>query len=115
MSELMCDSLWRASAPKGPELSSLVENFDVDVAIVGGGFTGLSTALHLAKAGKKVVVIEANEIGFGGSGRNVGLANAGVWLEPKQLDAALGAEKGWALYDMLGNGPDYVYGLIEAY
>jgi glycine/D-amino acid oxidase-like deaminating enzyme len=115
MSELMCDSLWRASAPKGPELSPLLESLDVDVAIVGGGFTGLSTALHLAQAGKKVVVIEANEIGFGGSGRNVGLANAGVWLEPNQLDAAIGPDAGRALYDMLGEGPDYVYGLIEQY
>ncbi|CUB02681.1 NAD(P)/FAD-dependent oxidoreductase [Marinomonas fungiae] len=115
MSELMCDSLWRASAPKGPELSPLTEDLEVDVVIIGGGFTGLSTALHLAKVGKKVVVVEAKEIGFGGSGRNVGLANAGVWLEPNQLDAALGREAGGALYDMLGKGPDYVYGLIEQY
>ena len=42
------------------------------VAVVGGGFTGLSTALHLAEAGVPVTVLEANEIGWGASGRNNG-------------------------------------------
>ena len=115
MSEQFCDSLWRASAPAAPTLSALEGHLDVDVAIVGGGFTGLSTALHLAKSGVSVAVIEAKEVGFGGSGRNVGLANAGVWLEPEQLEAAMGVEQGRALYEVLGGGPEYVYGLIKEY
>jgi glycine/D-amino acid oxidase-like deaminating enzyme len=47
------------------------------VAIIGGGFAGLSTALHLAERGTKVVLLEGAEIGYGGSGRNVGLVNVG--------------------------------------
>ncbi|MCB5161204.1 NAD(P)/FAD-dependent oxidoreductase [Marinomonas algarum] len=115
MAERICDSLWRASAPPGPELSPLKGSHDVKVAIVGGGFTGLSAALHLAKFGVSVAVIEAQEIGFGGSGRNVGLANAGLWLEPDQLDKAIGTEAGKVLYDALAVAPDYVYGLIAEY
>ena len=59
--------------------------------MVGCGYTGLSTALHLAEAGAKVVALEAVEIGFGGAGRNVGLVNAGMWLAPDEIVARLGA------------------------
>lgn len=115
MPELSCDSLWRASAPAAPLLTPLDCHLDVDVVIVGGGFTGLSAALHMAKLGISVAVIEAQEIGFGGSGRNVGLVNAGLWLEPDQLDKTVGPEAGKKLYDALALAPDYVYGLIEEY
>ncbi len=115
MSEPLCDSLWRASAPQGPTLTPLIGELEVDIAIVGGGFTGLSAALHLASLGVSVAVIEAQEIGFGGSGRNVGLANAGLWLEPDKLDKAIGATAGKKLYDTLAAAPDYVYQLIDKY
>jgi len=115
MTKPLCDSLWRASADPGPELMPLQGDHEAQVVIVGGGFTGLSAALHLGKLGISVVVLEAHEIGFGGSGRNVGLANAGVWLEPEQLDKALGIEAGQTLYNTLAGAPDLVYSLIEAY
>ncbi|WP_133013040.1 NAD(P)/FAD-dependent oxidoreductase [Marinomonas flavescens] len=115
MAERLCDSLWRASAIAGPDLIPLQGSHNAQVVIVGGGFTGLSTALHLGKLGISVIVVEAHEIGFGGSGRNVGLANAGVWLEPDQLDSAIGPEAGRTLYNTLAGAPDLVYALIEEY
>ena len=62
----------------------------VDEAIVGGGFSGLSTVLHCAKKGLVVHVIEAKQIEHGGSGRNCGLVNPALWLPPQQMIEKLG-------------------------
>ena len=77
--------LWEMTAPPAPPTSPLKGEVRADVAIVGCGYTGLSTALQLAEAGAKVVALEAVEIGFGGAGRNVGLVNAGMWLAPDEI------------------------------
>ncbi|MGQ0682288.1 NAD(P)/FAD-dependent oxidoreductase [Bradyrhizobium sp.] len=68
----MPESLWAAVTPPGPELPQLVGTEQADVVIVGAGFTGLSTALHLRETGVDVAVVEAAEPGWGGSGRNHG-------------------------------------------
>lgn len=65
-------TLWYATAAPAPETSKLKGRANADVCIVGGGYTGLTTALELACSGVKVVLLEAQEIGFGGSGRNAG-------------------------------------------
>ena len=65
-------SLWAATAPPAPATPVLDGDRDADLAVVGGGFTGLSTALHAAEAGASVVLLEAETIGFGASGRNNG-------------------------------------------
>lgn len=65
-------SLWYATAAPAPPLGTLEDKIDTDVCIVGGGYTGLSTAIHLAQDGVRVVLLEAEQIGFGGSGRNAG-------------------------------------------
>ncbi len=65
-------SLWYASAAPAPELPRLQDRIEADVCVIGGGYTGLSTAIHLARVGVRVAVLEAEEIGFGGSGRNAG-------------------------------------------
>src|SRR4051794_33372739 len=66
------ESLWAAMTPSGPELPELTGTQQADVIVIGGGFTGLSTALHLREAGVDVAIVEAAEPGFGGSGRNNG-------------------------------------------
>jgi glycine/D-amino acid oxidase-like deaminating enzyme len=66
------DSLWAAVTPPGPALPALTGHVEADVAIIGAGFTGLSSALHLREAGVDVVVVEAMEPGWGASGRNNG-------------------------------------------
>lgn len=85
----------------------------VDAVIVGGGFTGCSAALHLAEAGMGVRLLEAQSIGFGGSGRNVGLVNAGLWLPPEQVEQALGETAGGRLNAALAAGPELVFSLID--
>src|SRR5690606_20880584 len=80
---------------------------------VGGGYTGLAAALHLAEAGTAVTLLEAAEIGFGGAGRNVGLVNAGMWVMPDTLVETLGEARGEALLGLLGDGPRQVFDLIE--
>ena len=66
------DSLWAAVTPPGPQLPELEGEAQADVIVIGGGFTGLSTALHLREAGVDVTVVEAMEPGWGASGRNNG-------------------------------------------
>ena len=66
------NSLWAAVTPVGPELPELIGAAAADVIVVGGGFTGLSTALHLREAGVDVSIVEAMEPGWGASGRNNG-------------------------------------------
>ncbi|MFD2249892.1 glycine/D-amino acid oxidase-like deaminating enzyme [Pseudochelatococcus lubricantis] len=65
-------SLWYATAAPAPETGPLSGDEKADVCVVGGGYTGLTTALELAKAGVEVVLLEGREVGYGGSGRNAG-------------------------------------------
>src|SRR5258706_7548626 len=64
--------LWVAVTPPGPDLPRLIGTAEADVVVIGGGFTGLSTALHLREAGVDVAIVEAMEPGWGASGRNNG-------------------------------------------
>ncbi|MCX8281787.1 FAD-binding oxidoreductase [Phyllobacterium sp. 0TCS1.6C] len=105
--------LWEKTAPPAPETQRLRSDLSVDVAIVGAGFTGLSAALHLAEAGAKVAVLDAAEIGFGGSGRNVGLVNAGMWVMPDDLPKVLGSLHGERLLQLLGDAPKSVFHLVD--
>lgn len=104
---------WGASKEPAPRLSSLQGDLDVDVAIVGGGFTGMSSALHLAEAGLTVAVLEARHIGFGASGRNGGQVIPGLKYDPSDLRAKYGPEKGAKLVELAGGAADYVFDLID--
>ncbi|WP_152046384.1 NAD(P)/FAD-dependent oxidoreductase [Aureimonas psammosilenae] len=105
--------LWENSAPPAPVTKALADEVQADVAVIGGGFTGCSAALHLAEGGVDVAVLEAEEIGFGGSGRNVGLVNAGMWVMPDDLPGALGEVYGERLLRLLGDAPRTVFDLVE--
>ena len=108
-------SLWDASAVEAKFVNPMNGDLTCDVAIVGGGFTGLSTALHAGEKGIRCHVFEANQIGFGGSGRNAGLVNAGMWLPPADVEQKLGKARGGALIQNLGDAPEYVFSLIERF
>ena len=108
-------SIWNTTAVETePSQNSAVEG-QVDVAIVGGGFTGLSTALHCVERGLSCHVLEASQIGFGGSGRNVGLVNAAAWLPPQDVRKILGEDDGDRFISHFSRAPDYVFSLIEKY
>ncbi|MFT3998283.1 MAG: FAD-binding oxidoreductase, partial [Asticcacaulis sp.] len=112
-SDPVTHGLWAATAPIEPQTTNLRVSLRADVAIVGAGYTGLSAALNLAEAGAKAVVIEANGIGFGGAGRNVGLVNAGMWVMPDELPRVLGPVHGDRLLNALGDGPKEVFARVD--
>lgn len=108
------DSLWRASSPEpAPVTPPLAGDTKADVVVIGGGFTGLSAALHLAEAGSDVVLLEAVEIGFGASGRNGGQVIPGLKLDPEELIATYGPDLGDRMADLAGGTADFVFGLVE--
>ena len=76
--KLTQNSYYTASANEVPSYPLLEDNITADVCVVGGGFAGLSSAIELADRGYKVVLLEANHIGFGASGRNGGQLIAGI-------------------------------------
>ncbi|TYB80445.1 NAD(P)/FAD-dependent oxidoreductase [Maritimibacter fusiformis] len=71
-----------------------------DVCVIGGGFTGLSAALHMAEAGLDVVLLEAQRVGFGASGRNGGQVGTGQRLEQDALERMVGVERARALWGL---------------
>ncbi|SDG46646.1 NAD(P)/FAD-dependent oxidoreductase [Thalassobaculum litoreum] len=108
-------SFWHATAPAGPETGPLAGEVETDVAVVGGGYLGFSTALHLAEAGVEVTVLEADEPGFGASGRNTGFVvpNLLTGLDPTVMRKALGPDYGLQVCEMIGQGGELVFDLIR--
>lgn len=106
-------NLWRATAPPAIESTPLQGEVTADAAVIGGGITGLSAAVHLAREGADVRLLEAHGFGYGGSGRNVGLVNAGLWTPPDDIEAMLGADAGKRLNAALAEGPQLVFSLID--
>ncbi|QDZ01649.1 FAD-binding oxidoreductase [Nitratireductor mangrovi] len=93
-------SWYEASAGERPSYASLDGDARADVIIIGGGFTGLSAAAHLAKAGADVVLIEAHRFGDGASGRNGGQMGTGQRAWAEDLEAELGLSRARALFDL---------------
>ncbi len=107
-------SLWQQTCCERVDTQQLSGDVSVDLAIIGGGYTGCSAALTAAQAGASICLLEAHQIGHGGSGRNVGLVNAGLWLPPEQIRSHLGQVAGGRLIDLLANAPTEVFELIDA-
>ncbi len=105
-------NLWRASAAESVTTPPLDADVTVDLAVIGGGFTGCAAALEAAREGASVCLLEAETIGHGGSGRNVGLVNAGLWLPPETVKAQMGAAAGGRLLAILSEAPARVFDLI---
>ncbi|TIT31033.1 MAG: FAD-binding oxidoreductase [Mesorhizobium sp.] len=106
-------SLYRETAGGTGNYPALSGAHKARVAIVGGGFTGLSTALHLAEAGDDVCVLEAYQPGWGASGRNGGQVNPGLKYDPDTIEAMFGPDLGSRMIDFSYGAPDFTFGLIR--
>jgi glycine/D-amino acid oxidase-like deaminating enzyme len=107
-------ALWAKTAPPAPPTPPLEDDVGADVVIIGAGYCGLSAALHLAEAGRSVVVVEAEQPGFGGSGRNAGhCVPDWAWREPDDIAAHFGTQRGERVNDMQAQAADLVFSLIR--
>ena len=107
-------SLWHATASPAPETAPLAGRATADVCIVGGGYTGLTTALELIEDGIGVTLLEAEGIGFGGSGRNAGHCTPTFHhLTIPQLRRMLGEARADRLIERQTNGANMAAALIE--
>jgi glycine/D-amino acid oxidase-like deaminating enzyme len=110
--DLKLDPYWWEAAPR-PGLPEAALPRETDVAIVGSGFSGLSAALTLARAGRAVTVFDAEDPGFGASSRNGGMCGGSLKLSYSVLRGKLGRDKAAALYRDGQAGLDYIEHLIE--
>lgn len=83
-----------------------------DVCVIGGGYTGLSTALHLAEAGLDVILLEAHRVGFGASGRNGGQLGSGQRLDQEGLEGLVGPDDAQKLWQLGEDAKELVKSLI---
>ncbi|KAJ54162.1 oxidoreductase [Actibacterium mucosum KCTC 23349] len=108
-------SWYAATAKPLPPFPSLKGNATTDVAVIGGGFTGLSAALHLAEAGVHVTLLEAQRVGFGASGRNGGQVGSGQRREQDTLEQMMGKEDAQALWQLGEDAKAKVLSLCRAH
>ncbi|MCC7426306.1 MAG: FAD-binding oxidoreductase [Alphaproteobacteria bacterium] len=111
----MSGNYWAATAAPLVPIPEFDASAKVETAVIGAGYTGLSAGLHLAERGRSVLVLDANEPGWGASGRNNGQVVAALKHEPHEIEARFGKERGSELIRVVGGGPDLVFGLIERY
>jgi glycine/D-amino acid oxidase-like deaminating enzyme len=106
-------SLWQLTATEDLQYPALRANREAEVVIVGGGFTGLSAALHLSELGKSVLLLEAREIAWGASGRNGGQVNPGWKLMPSEIEARYERARGARIFNLIDGACDLVFDLID--
>lgn len=105
---------WYETTVERPRYPQLDGDRQADVAVVGGGYTGLSAAVHLAKAGADVVLIEAHRFGDGASGRNGGQLGTGQRAWAEELEAELGFTRAKALFDLAEEAKTHLFDFVEA-
>ncbi|PFA22805.1 MULTISPECIES: NAD(P)/FAD-dependent oxidoreductase [Bacillus cereus group] len=100
MNQMNTLSLWSSTANSYKKGKTLEGNEEADVVVIGAGFTGLSSAYHLQKLGKNVIVLEQETIGYGASGRNGGMVLPGYKPTMQQLAKKYGPEEARQLNDL---------------
>ncbi|MEL6573760.1 MAG: FAD-binding oxidoreductase [Pseudomonadota bacterium] len=108
-------SYYAATATPLEPFPSLADDLTCDVCVVGGGYTGLSAALHLAQRGYDVVLLDAQRVGFGASGRNGGQVGTGQRVDIDVLEKKVGADVARILWDLSLESVALVRNLIDAH
>jgi gamma-glutamylputrescine oxidase len=103
------------AADRGDARPTLMGEFRADVAVVGGGIAGCSAALHLARRGYKVALVEARFVGYGASGRSGGQLIFGLAPSQKALTALVGREDAHRLFDLSIEALKSTRSLIDSY
>ncbi len=106
-------TFYQSTIAERPEYPALDGSKTTDVAVIGGGYTGLQAAYNLAKAGIAVTLIEGHRFGDGASGRNGGQFGTGQRWSPEETEAELGYERSRALFDMAEHAKKYVLDFAE--
>jgi glycine/D-amino acid oxidase-like deaminating enzyme len=104
---------WIDTAPPFPDRSGREVSDDVDVLVIGGGLTGLSTALHTARKGARVMLVEKDKLGSGASARNGSMCNQGFTVGVAQARNRYGDERARELYDAYRKAVDLVESLAR--
>ena len=110
------DCVWFRTAAESLSLKPLETELHCDIAIVGAGYTGLTTALRLAESGQDVIVVEAHEVGYGASGRNLGHCTPTLHYWPfSKLKKIYGLEYATRIIRMQTQAAKQVFSHIENY
>jgi len=109
------ESYYAATVAEHTVGAPLVGSASCDVCIVGGGFTGLSAALHLARRGAKVILLEQARLGWGASGRNGGQVHVGMRRNQFWLEAQLGNDTARAHWQLALRAREHLDHLIQVY
>jgi glycine/D-amino acid oxidase-like deaminating enzyme len=104
---------WMETAGAFPDRSGKPLTEDTDLVVVGAGLTGLSTALHSARKGARVTLVEKGQIGSGASARNGGMANLGFTIGVGQAIRRYGLERAREIYHSYGEAVDTVERLVN--
>src|SRR6202521_4143726 len=109
------NSLWESTAEPLRAFPSLSDEVQADVVIIGAGYTGLSAAHHIAKSGLRPIVLEANQPGWGASGRNGGVVTAKFRLSFRDIDAAHGRAMARRMYEIAHESVEIVEQLVSEF
>ncbi len=99
---------YAATAAPSPACPALTDALDTQVCVIGGGYTGVGAALHLARSGTGVALLEADSIGGGASGRNGGQVHVGMRRDQPWLEAKYGQERAHRLWRIALDARDFL-------